>query len=431
MYPALNPTARPDLAQALAHPILVVGGDGFLGSHIIDQLLAFASTGTRIHVLDLQQRYPDRDHVTYHIGSLLDHDFIARTLADNAITTVIHTASPPHGKSRDFYWAVNVEGTRTLVQACLKSGVRRLVYTSSASVVFNGASVYNANEDLLYCKSPLDAYTETKAAAEDLVLKSNNLPTTPGHPLLTVAIRPSGIFGPRDGQAIPGFLDALATGKSHMVIGDGTNLCSFTYVENVAYAHLLAAAALTTATAPAAGAAFFVTNAETIPFWDFPKRLIRALLPADDPRAVNASSRHIPRWLLLPVAYIVAGLAALVNLAGFHWDPLFTPLRIRLTTATRTFDCSRARAVLGYEPKISMTEGIERSVQWIKSVDRWRSLWAGEKITTLSFGGSGKGDDDDAAPTTDAFEMVEKPVAVALAASEGSIKRRAVAGRDE
>jgi sterol-4alpha-carboxylate 3-dehydrogenase (decarboxylating) len=141
--------------------ILVVGGDGFLGSHIVNQFLAQPHP-PRIHILDLQQRWPDRANVTYHIGSLLDYDFLVETLRHNNITCVFHTASPPHGKPKAFYWSVNVDGSKLLIQACIETGVQKLIYTSSASVVFNGTDLYEATEDMLYCEVPLDAYTETK-----------------------------------------------------------------------------------------------------------------------------------------------------------------------------------------------------------------------------------------------------------------------------
>ncbi|KAI9179500.1 erg26, C-3 sterol dehydrogenase [Blastocladiella emersonii ATCC 22665] len=357
--------------------VLVVGGDGFLGSHIVEYLLEARAAlpedkRAPVHVLDLQQRFPDREGVVYHIGSLLDHEFLVRTLSAHGITCVIHTASPPHGRGRPFYWSVNVDGTKTLIQACLAAGVAKFVYTSSASVVFNGADVSNINEDALYCETPLDAYTETKAAAEDLVLKSNNLPTTNGGSLLTCAVRPSGIFGPRDGQQLPGMMEVVAS-KSHLVVGDGKNMFDFTYVENVAVAHLLAAAKLAKGSG-VDGEAFFVTNDDPIPFWDFPVRLMHKLLPPTDPRIARAGSVHLPRWLMMGLAYVASFFVWLIS-PVVKIDILFTPFRMRLATAARTFDCSKAKARLGYRPLLTLDQALDESVAWIKSVDKWRPIW--------------------------------------------------------
>ncbi|KAJ3375431.1 hypothetical protein GGF31_004549 [Allomyces arbusculus] len=363
----------------LTDTALVVGGDGFLGGHVVEQLLAIRRPdGPPVHVLDLQQRWPDRDHVVYHIGSLLDHDFLVATLKANGITCVVHTASPPHGKSKAFYHSVNVDGTRNLIQAMVEAGVPKLVYTSSSSVVFDGSDLCKADESLLYCDVPLDPYTETKALGEDLVLKSNNLPTNADCPLLTVALRPSGIFGPRDGQTLPGFLDAIASGKSHIVLGNGQNLFDFTYVENVAAAHILAMAKLAKHSG-IDGEAFNITNDDPIPFWDFSKRLTHALLPPSDPRVARAGSLHLPRLPMLVLAYLTAFFVWLIS-PIVHIDPVFTPFRVRVTTATRTFACDKAKERLGYRPLVQLDEALERSIDWIKTVDKWRALWDPEAI---------------------------------------------------
>jgi sterol-4alpha-carboxylate 3-dehydrogenase (decarboxylating) len=194
---------------------------------------------------------------------------------------------------------------------------------------------------------------------------------------LTCALRPSGIFGPRDGQSLPGFLQAIATGKSHIALGNGKNLFDFTYVENIAYAHVLAYVKLNASTAKKIGGqAFNVTNDEPIPFWDFNKRLMQHLLSKNDPRVLSAASRHIPRWLALGLAYVVTWVTMFLN----KWittlpEPLFTPFRVRVTTAHRTFSCLKAKQRLGYAPKFTLDQGLIRSVEWIKTVDQWRPIW--------------------------------------------------------
>ncbi|ORZ31838.1 3-beta hydroxysteroid dehydrogenase/isomerase family-domain-containing protein [Catenaria anguillulae PL171] len=372
--------------QSVSHPVLVVGGDGFLGSHVVEYLLACSPPSTSVHILDIAQRSPPRPRVQFHVGTLLDHDALVRVLQDNKIATVIHTASPPHGKSREFMWSVNVDGTKNLVQACLKAGVTKFVFTSSSSVVFEGQDLINVNEDMMYAQRHLDAYTETKAIAEDLVLKSNNLPTTRADsaPLLTVALRPSAIYGPRDAQQLPRLVDNIVAGKSHVAIGDGINKSDFTYVENIAYAHVLAAAKLGGAPG-VAGNAFFITDDNPIPFWNLNKCLVRTMFPASDPRVDRASTLLLPRWLMLGVAYLLSAIAWVLRPARVKWEPLLHPTRVVLATATRTFDISKAKTVLGYRPLFTMEEGMTRSVEWIKSDARWASRrdFAGEDAAVL------------------------------------------------
>lgn len=106
-------------------------------------------------------------------------------------TCVIHTASPvPGSKNTALFWKVNVDGTKAVIQACQALDVRKLVYTSSAGVAFNGEDVIDADERRPPPLPPMDVYNETKTKAEELVLKANGQ-----NGLLTVALRPAGIFG--------------------------------------------------------------------------------------------------------------------------------------------------------------------------------------------------------------------------------------------
>ena len=106
-------------------------------------------------------------------------------------TYIIHTASPQHGaKDPSIYYKVNVDGTRAVINAAVAAGVRELVYTSSAGVVFDGKDVINLDERTPYPEKPFDAYNDSKAKGEALVLEANGKGS-----LLTVALRPAGIFG--------------------------------------------------------------------------------------------------------------------------------------------------------------------------------------------------------------------------------------------
>ena len=106
-------------------------------------------------------------------------------------TCVIHTASPPAGlKDEALYYRVNVEGTKTVIAAAMETGVQKLVFTSSAGVIFNGSDIINGDERLPFPEVPMDAYNDSKAQAEAAVLAANGK-----NGLLTVALRPSGIFG--------------------------------------------------------------------------------------------------------------------------------------------------------------------------------------------------------------------------------------------
>ncbi|KAF8908903.1 C-3 sterol dehydrogenase [Gymnopilus junonius] len=210
---------------------MVIGGNGFLGRHIVQQLL---DRGDLVSVFDIVERYND---VQFYAGDITDQESIASALRKSGTTCIIHTASP-HATLNNpaLFHKVNVEGTKTIIAAAVETGVRKLVFTSSAGVAFNGADVIDADERVSFPKVPMDAYNDTKAKAEVAVLEANGKGG-----LLTVALRPSGIFGPGDRQAMSGLYQVYERGQTHFQIGDNTNLFDWTYVGNVARAHLFAA----------------------------------------------------------------------------------------------------------------------------------------------------------------------------------------------
>ncbi|KAK7690118.1 hypothetical protein QCA50_006766 [Cerrena zonata] len=209
----------------------VIGGSGFLGRHIVESLLA---RGDIVAVFDVVQRYHD---VPFYSGDISEGEQVADALRKSGATCIIHTASPAHGlEDPALYWKVNVDGTAAVIAAAQAVGIRKLVYTSSAGVVFNGQNLINVDERLPYPEKAMDAYNESKAKAEALVLEANGQ-----NGLLTVALRPAGIFGPGDRQVMSGLRDVYESNRTHFQVGDNNNLFDWTYVGNVAHAHLLAA----------------------------------------------------------------------------------------------------------------------------------------------------------------------------------------------
>ncbi|KDQ62382.1 hypothetical protein JAAARDRAFT_30285 [Jaapia argillacea MUCL 33604] len=210
---------------------LVIGGSGFLGRHIVDQLLA---RNDSVAIFDIVQRYHD---VPFYSGDISEEAQVSQAIQRSGATCIFHVASPPHGiEDPALYWKVNVDGTRAVINAAISNSVRKLVFTSSAGVVFNGEDLVNADERLPPPEKPMDAYNESKAKGEELVLGSNGKGG-----LLTVALRPSGIFGPGDRQVMHGLYQVYERNQTHFQIGNNNNLFDWTYVGNVAYAHLLAA----------------------------------------------------------------------------------------------------------------------------------------------------------------------------------------------
>ncbi|KAM6976441.1 sterol-4-alpha-carboxylate 3-dehydrogenase, decarboxylating [Aplochiton taeniatus] len=323
----------------------VIGGSGFLGRHLVEKLL---EKGYAVSVFDIRQSY-ELPGVTFHQGDLCDKQALLSALKDASL--VFHCASPaPASDDRALFQRVNIQGTSTVLEACKEAGVQKVVLTSSASVVFEGTDIKNGEEDLPYALKPIDYYTETKIEQEKLVLQACDKENG----LLTVAIRPHGIFGPRDPQLVPILVDTARRGKMKFIIGDGSNLVDFTFVENVVHGHVLAAERLKP-DSPLCGKAYHITNDEPVKFWDFMSEVLVGL-------GYPAPRYHLPYMLVYGLALLLWLLALLLRpLVAFK--PTFTPMRVALAGTHHYYSCARAKQDMGYKPVVSLKEGIARTVQ--------------------------------------------------------------------
>lgn len=206
----------------------------FLGHHIVSQLLEkFPSA--QISVLDLRTTHNRFPLVIYYDGDITSIAGVQRVLDQVRPQVIIHTASPVVADfkgSSTLYHKVNVDGIRVLLECAGQIGC-----TSSASVVHDSVNdLVNVDESLPVLRYPkqTEIYSHIKGLA---VLSSNRKQSG----MLTVAIRPAGIFGEGDVQMLPNILNVYYTGKTKIQLGDNRNWFDFSYVSNAAYAHILAA----------------------------------------------------------------------------------------------------------------------------------------------------------------------------------------------
>ena len=143
---------------------LVIGGGGFLGKKICEALLERGENHVRI--FDIRKTWEDSRIEKFFVADLTKLSDVVE--ACRGIDTIIHTASPPHSVGYQVYFKVNVEGTKNVIAACLENNVKRLVYTSSSSVVFDGSHLRGVDETKPYCKKHLDPYNHTKVIAKTL-----------------------------------------------------------------------------------------------------------------------------------------------------------------------------------------------------------------------------------------------------------------------
>ncbi|KAL5606832.1 uncharacterized protein BROUX77_004025 [Berkeleyomyces rouxiae] len=359
-------------ATDLGH-VMVIGGNGFLGHHIIAQLLSSPLWATAsVTGVDLRCARNRVAGAAYAECDITDAAKLQAAVAAARPDVVIHTASPAAQGDDDvhknLFKKVNVDGTACVIEACQKAGVKALVYTSSASILSDNVSdLLNVTEEWPVIRGDKQSsyYSETKAEAEALVLAANRV--SPAH-LLTCAIRPSGIFGEADGMATKHMIQIYRSGRTSVQVGANNNLFDFTYVGNVSHAHLLAAARLlacaragpATAIIPldterVDGEAFLVTNDAPIYFWDFCRAVWRAA-------GESRGTEHV--WQLPRGLGLVLGYVSEVVFSILGKPPTFNRQRIIYSTMTRYFDISKARQRLKYKPIVSLDEGIKRAVAW-------------------------------------------------------------------
>ncbi|KAH7868685.1 hypothetical protein F5879DRAFT_983235 [Lentinula edodes] len=336
---------------------LVVGGSGLLGRHIAKQL---HDRGDNVSVLDIVQRYDD---IPFHQGDICDEATVLSVFKKCGTTCVIHCASPQaKSAAPELFWKVNVGGTNTLISTSIQCGVNKFVYTSSSGVVFDGSDLQNIDESHPYTRRALDVYMDTKIQAEKIVLSANGKDG-----LLTVVLRPSGIFGPGDRQLIAGLYNTYMTGRTHIQIGNNKNLTDWTAVVNVADAHILAADRLSAPVSPdtpVAGQIFFITNDDPWYFWDFTNGIWSRLDAYFPGKRQKRKVTIIPRWLGMCLGAIFEFEAWIRGR-----KPSMTRFTITFSCAARWHNISKAKRALGYTPHVSVSNEMDELVKWWMSLD--------------------------------------------------------------
>jgi len=305
---------------------LVTGGAGFIGSHLVEALVA---AGETVRVIDNfatgrpENLAPFRERIAFYQVDItdraaLDEPFqgVDYVLHQAAIPSVPRSVDDPLG-THD----ANVNGTVNVLDAARRAGVRRVVYAASSSAYGEIAGDYK-REDM--APQPLSPYAAAKLAGEHYCQAFYHV-----YGLETVVLRYFNVFGPRQdptsqyAAVIPLFITAMLQGRQPTIFGDGLQSRDFTYVANVVHGNLLAC------TAPAAvGQVINLACGESISLLD----LVAAL------NAILGTSIR-PR----------------------HADP--RPGDIKHSRA----DITRARRLLDYAPQVSFQDGLARTVDFFRA----------------------------------------------------------------
>jgi len=329
--------------------VLVTGGGGFLGKAIVRGLL---DRGDRITSFS-RGTYPELAQwgVTQVQGDIADPAAVARACA--AKDLVFHVAAKPGvwGPYRDYY-RTNVTGTANVIAACRDHNVPFLVHTSSPSVVFDGKDMAGADESAPYPARHRSHYAATKALAEQMVRAAAD------NALATVCLRPHLIWGPEDNHLTPRI---IARAKRLRQVGDGSNRVDTVYIENAAAAHILAAEGLA-ADRSLSGRVYFISQDEPVALWDMVNRILAAAGRPPVTRRISARGAWVAGALLEAV-----------------WKVLFLPGEPPMTrfvaeelSTSHWFDISAAKTDLGYTPRVTISQGLERLSQWFEHTGQRR-----------------------------------------------------------
>lgn len=350
--------------------VLVIGGCGYLGSALVQDLRASRSTSS-ISIADIRLSPTRLPNVAYHELDICSQNAVSTLLNQIRPNVIFHTASPPaFGYDLPFYLRVNVDGTKNLLQAAKAVGtVKAFIYTSSASVVHDGMSdLLDADDStpVVLLPKQKSTYTHSKVLAEQAVLSANrSCEDGGGGNMLTVSIRLSGMFGESDPSSTKPLIEAARNGKFRFQMGDGRNLFDRTYVGNVVQAHVRAANALLSVHGSPGtpnpsdqrvdGEAFLITNDEPTPFWE----TSRAIGAAAGHPTPAAQVKIIPKWLGLVIVAMMEWMAWVSSLG--RQDTTMMSTGIRYSMLNRTYNIEKAKKRLGYRPTVDMAEAIQRA----------------------------------------------------------------------
>lgn len=322
---------------------LVIGGSGFVGRRLALLLL---NQGRRVRVFD---RTPIGDsRVDMMVGDIRRAEEVQR--ACDGATVVFQCASLVDWRpgSDQALYDVNVAGNRNVLAACAARDHVRLVYTSSIDVVFEGRPIRDGDETLPYAARHLDMYGRTKMLAEQETLAAA------GKGLAACALRLAGVYGPGDNHRLPTLIAQARRGWM-VRLGDGSARFNHVYVDNAAYAHLLAAERLTSGTR---GASYFIIDHPPRNFFEFTGSLLADLGFRTPPRAIPYRLAYMLATALEYWARATRGRAGVTPLTRYA---------VASTCVDFYFRGDKARRELGYAPPVSEAEARAQTLAWLRA----------------------------------------------------------------
>lgn len=334
--------------------VLVTGGSGFLGSHIVKELFdADSPVGpAEVRVLDLK-KYTGNEDITFFQGDIRDFDLVKK--ACEGVDGVIHCAAVVDWgtHSPQYVFDVNVGGTENIIKACKELGIRNMVYTSSLDAVFTGKPLRNIDDNQPYPGRFHNMYCESKVRGELLVKEACD------GQLRATILRPSDIYGPADPYHMKALIGMAKTGF-YARLGRGKSKSQHIFVGNMAWAHVLALNALMKGRTGLIGEAYLMTDAAPINFFRFFDQIV-----AKAGYRIRPKNLWIPRVVAYPLGAISESIAFLIRPVK-RYNPGLSIFAVNYTCTDFIFNSSRAEEHFDFVPKYTEEEAIEATAAFYK-----------------------------------------------------------------
>lgn len=333
--------------------ILVTGGTGFIGRHIVWRL---AAEGHEVHFIgrNADSAAEVMSHSTERVRwTQLEHGSPGASATLNAITrdcdAIVHCAalSSPWGTPQAFAQA-NISATEDVLQACHTNALKRLVHLSTPSLYFAFRDRLGIREDQAL-PPPVNEYARSKALAETRIREAGLSQA--------VILRPRAVFGPWDTTLMPRLLRVIERGAIPLMRGGRAQL-DLTCIDNLSHAVSLSL----TQPLPHAVCTYNVSNGEPLAFEDLLHCVARQF-------QLQLRTRRLP-WRLVDM--LALGLETSARLRHSS-EPWLTRYGAGVLAFSQTLDVSRIRNELGYRPVITQDEGIRQHAQWWLAQQRART----------------------------------------------------------
>jgi len=326
------------LANKVDH-VFVTGAGGFLGKAICKMLCS-----ANIKVTGFARgSYPELEQlgVVMVQGDICDLERLKMAMKDCDLVFHVASKAGVWGSKKDYYLP-NVDGAANVIQACKSLAIKHIVYTSTPSVTFAGVDEAGIDETQPYAENFLNYYAESKAVAEKMMLNENS------EQLKITALRPHLIWGPEDPHLVPRVIERAKAGRLKL-LGNIDKLVDTIYVDNAAYAHILAGVNIVQDNAECAGKSYFISNDQPITM----AVMLNNILACVDLPPVT---KRIPTALAYGVGTLLEWSYRLIDKKE---EPMMTRFVARQLSTSHYFTIDAAKNDLGYQPLVSIIQGMK------------------------------------------------------------------------